>query len=429
MTKTKLSMGVLLMSGLFLFGCSSKPGASTPGAAGTSGGAGTSGQAGTTGNMDASTNPATLPNGHCVSGAYPRDGIGCMCLSNVPNVCVDKCTDIRTDNDNCGACGTKCDANASCNAGKCGPVPVVVVPAAAGCTSLHIAVGGTSLYWTDEGHGTVKSMPLAGGAGATVAMAETTPTSLVVAGTTVFWLSGKMIRKSTAGAAATTVVTSPDPINGFTASVDGATVYFSALTKVMQVPAAGGAAVVVASEEHAGVPGALALDGTTLVYPCDINGDVDVVELAAGKVSSCGAEDDAGALVQVMCTRIARSQGSLFLGSILATGHRAYWADNPTIKGGDSTPGAAQSNDSIASTASTNGSISALTNSGTTLLFAEYDKAMPATSGYIDKAPLVKDSTTIILARAQNAPGSIAADTTKVYWSTGDCKIMSTLLQ
>jgi hypothetical protein len=396
------------------------------GAAGSSGQAGTTGQAGNT-NQDAATdmNPAAIGDGRCVSGAYPRDG-ACMCLANIPNVCGDKCTDETTDNDNCGACGNKCDASAACNAGKCGPIPTVLVPAAAGCTSLHIAVGGTTLYWTDQGHGTVKSMPVAGGTATTVAGTETIPTSILVRGTTVFWLSGNVIRKSTAGAAATTVVTSPDAINGFTSSTDAATVYFSALTKVKQVAAAGGPAVDVASEEHAGIPGGLALDGTALVYPCDINGDVDVVELATGKVASCGAENDAGDLLQVMCTRIARSQGSLFLGTILATGHRAYWADGTTVKGGDTTPGGAQNNDSIASTASTNGAITALTYAGTTLLFAEYDKAMAANSGFIDKAPLVKDSNTTILARGQNAPDSIASDGTKVYWSTGDCKIMST---
>jgi Stigma-specific protein, Stig1 len=435
MTKTKLSMGVLLLSGLFLFACGGKTPAGTPGAAGTNGQAGTSAQAGTTGqagttatNQDAATdkNPATTADGKCVTGAYPRDG-ACMCLSNVPNVCGDICVDMMLDNDNCGACANKCAATASCNAGKCGPMPATVIPAAAGCTSIHIAVVGPTLYWTDQGHGMVKSAPVAGTPVTMIAMGEAAPTLIEVRGTTVFWQAGMTIRKSTAGAAATTVVTSTDPINGFTASVDGATVYFSALTKVKQVAAAGGAVVDVASEEQLGKPNALALDGTNLVYPCDVNGDVDVVQLAAGKVASCGKEDpDGGALLQVMCTRIARSQGELILGTVVATGNRAYWANGATLHANVSSQGALQVNEQVASTIGTN-SVSTMTFSGTNLFFAEFDPDITKKgTGLIEKTPMVKDSTAVAVARGQNGPASIAADATKVYWSTSDCSIMST---
>jgi hypothetical protein len=158
MKKSNLSIGMLLVCSVFL-ACSKS---STPGGtAGTSGGAGTTGAAGTTAQTDGGS--ATLPDGGCAVGAYARNGV-CSCQTDMPTVCAGTCTNIMTDESNCGACGTVCKATATCTAGHCGPEAKTIVPAnATGCQGLHIAVSGGTIYYTDMGAGKVSSVAVAGG--------------------------------------------------------------------------------------------------------------------------------------------------------------------------------------------------------------------------------------------------------------------------
>jgi hypothetical protein len=437
MTKINMTIGALLVGSLYVAanfaacnGGGSQTGAAGSSAAGTSatGAAGSSatGAAGSSSNTDAGSMSATLADGKCVINAYPREGGICMCQPSTPNVCGDRCTDTKTDNANCGMCGKACPATSTCNNGTCGPEAMTVVPAAAGCMSMQIAVGDGKIFWTDLGHKTVKSVPVAGGNATVISMVETGPTLITVRGTTVFWLDGGMIlKKSVAGAAPTVVYTSTTKINGFTVSADGMKVYFSTGVTVKQVMTAA-TAIDVALEEHEGVPGALALDpnGTTMVYPTDLNGDVDIVYLKDGMVAKCGKEDPAnpGMYLMVNCTRIARSQGSLFKEAVVAVAGKVYWVDGTSVKGGDSAPGAAASNDTYGSTLENN--ITALTANATTIYFAEAKS--DGTEGIIEKTAMMKDSTPVQLARGQKGPNSIATDATKVYWSTSDCSINAT---
>jgi hypothetical protein len=446
MKKINMTIGALLVGSLYVAAnfaaCngggsqtgaagSSAAGSSATGAAGTTctGAAGTSatGAAGTSSNTDAGAMSATQPDGKCVTNAYPREGGICMCQPSTPNVCGDRCTDTKTDNANCGMCGKACPATSTCNNGTCGPEATTVVPAAPGCMSMQIAVGNGNIYWTDLGHKTVKYAPVSGcGAVTTITDATATgPTLITLRGTTLFWLDGMVIKKSVGGAAAEVVYTSPTKINGLTVSADGMKVYFSTGVTVKQVMTAT-TAIDVALEEHEGVPGALALDpnGTTMVYPTDLNGDVDIVYLKDGMVAKCGKEDPAnpGMYLMVNCTRIARSQGSLFKEAVVAVAGKVYWVDGTSVKGGDSAPGAAASNDTYGSTLENN--ITALTANATTIYFAEAKS--DGTEGIIEKTAMVKDSTPVQLARGQKGPNSIATDATKVYWSTSDCSINAT---
>jgi hypothetical protein len=467
MKKFTLSIGVLLLGSVFFSAgsmfsaCSSSSNVTPTGAAGTTGAAGsTTGAAGTgaagsttgtagTGstNKDGSADgySATTPDGRCVIGAFVRDG-ACMCQGDNPNVCSMGCTNLQTDNDNCGSCDTKCGATSACLKGTCTAAPVNTVPAAAGCIkmvgsreySLSIAVANGNIYWADAGHGTVKSQPVAGGAVTMIASGEMAPHMLAIAGTTPVWISSvagpkgdgglevitSTLRKAgAAGAAATTLATGMNEaggIQGLVPSADGMTIYFSSNTAINSVPLAGGTVTNVGNEDHGGLPGALALDGMKLAYPTGQNGDVDIMTIMAGTVASCGINNAAGELdpaKQINCLRVARSQGSLVLGTMAAKANRAYWADGTNLKANATTAGAPQANETVAMS------------SGTEIksLVLSTDKVYFVHDDVVERSATAADSTAETLARGQKAPVSVAVDATKVYFgNSGDCTINST---
>jgi hypothetical protein len=449
MKKFTFSVLTLLSIGAFALGstfsaCSSSSNNSNPGAAGTQGqagsAAGTTGQAGMDGS---SSNDASYPvmaaDGKCVSGAFVHDG-KCSCQPDVPTVCKNGCTNVMTDDNNCGGCDHACGPEQTCNAGVCGATPTTLVPSASGCTKtvgkanlgISITISGSTLYFADAGHGAVKSVPVAGGNVTTISTTEKAPHAIVATGTTVLWINSvegqpgdagvvpitATIRKSVGGAAPTdlTMVTNTTGgINGLLLSADGATLYFSSDTNIKKIPVAGGTATDVAVEEHGGIPGAMALDGTKIVYPTDLNGDVDVITVSGTTVAKCGKNGDDGELdpdAQINCQRIARSQGGLFQGVIAARGDRAYWLNNTSVKANSTAPNAGQSNEDIAQS-----DVAAIT-----ALAISTDKAYFGDDGLIEVAPLMPTAGEVKgkhVARAQPTPTSIALDAMKVYWATG----------
>ena len=125
-----------------------------------------------------------------------QDG-GCACAPGSDKVCdgpardggtVPTCIDSMADPNNCGACGTKCDPTVACISGKCGKAPTALVAAATGCTSIHMAYENGKIYWTDQGHGTVKSIATTGGAATSIATGEMAPTLIIVRDGNVYWV-------------------------------------------------------------------------------------------------------------------------------------------------------------------------------------------------------------------------------------------------
>jgi hypothetical protein len=478
MTFVKASLGVLLVSGSLLACGGTSHDQASPGSGGSSAGvngqAGSGGQAG--GTSDASVDGPVRPDdaGHCpMAGAYPRDGGICVCQSNVPDVCGSVCVNTQTDVDHCGACDTKCPATSVCSQGKCSPPPTVLLPApapaatadggAASCGPLRLATAGTTLYWTDTSKGTLNSMPGAGGTPTVIASAQMAPTFLQVVGTNIFWLNSatKTIMKSalTAGAP-TPVVTAPSAdaeVGGFTVSPDGQTLHFSStktdssarpLGTISKVAVAGGTVTVVGSEDH-GLPGAVAIDGTTIVYPVDRTGDVDAISIVAGTLAQCGLPAPGGGDdIGVDCNRLGRSQGELFVDAIFAFGGSAYWVDGSILKTElTSVPGGTF--DDVATSVNSN-PISAFTMDGTTSAYFTEEGSRnchpkstndagactlfdPATPALVEKTPLTKDSSAVPLARFTDPRDptqatratSVAVDAAHVYYATVDCAILS----
>jgi prepilin-type processing-associated H-X9-DG protein len=436
MNKLNLSIGVLLVGSL-LVGCGSKSG--TTGAAGTTGTAGTTGAGGGAGAPLGDSGPkATLASGTCKSNAFLHGTDPnkiCVCQDATPTGCDTACVDLKTNDDNCGACGTKCAMNATCVAGVCGASPTSAVAKPTACSTMALASAGGMLYWTDTMNKKVLSMSTTAAAGTAptvISSTETSPTVIAVRGTTAFWLDGMVIRKSAASGAPSVVYTSTVPVHGIAASEDGATVYFTVgdgladatMGKVQKVTAAGGGTPTdVALEEHMGVPTALAVQGSLVAYPCDINGDVDIATIGTVP-AQCWAspgEEPVGKM-NIGCARIARSQGSLNQTVILAAGANVVWVDGHNLKMNELNATAVASNKSIASP---DNNIHSIALGGTSKVFlVEFDDAAP-TTGTVQKVAMAEGATLVPLARNINGPQSIAVDGKKVFFATADCEIQT----
>jgi hypothetical protein len=400
------------------------------GDAGFTGAAGSLGDAGVTGAAGAPpitmcSTQATRADGSCVVGAYKRMGV-CACQDGTPCICNGSCVDPLTDDDNCGTCGVRCGPTSTCQYGKCGPPVVNFLPAAPGCGGIDLAIQGDTLYWTDAGHLSVNSRPLAGGVPRMIAFPEKSPKMITVAGSTVFWVyADQTIRKWVAGGTPTDVVSVTSPIGGLTVSLDGATVYFSSSTNVYSVPATGGTPTVVTMELHGGIPRALALSGNRLAYPTELNGDVDIATILAGQPSTCGKDDGNGNIINFACNRLARSQGELFEEQIFALpGGRVVWADGANLKAETSPSDANTFIPFDVITSTLNNSISGLAGNGMNLYFGESSPG-DGTGGVVYHSTMAPNQTALRIARGQNNPRSLAIGPAKVYWSTSDCTVES----
>ncbi len=405
----------------------------TTGAAGTVGTAGISGAGGTGGSavIDGGA-VATNADGTCKAMAFKHSGV-CVCQAATPKACATSCVDLRTNNDNCGACGNACAPHATCNAGVCGPSPTTfVAKPVANCGAMSLVAANGTLTWSDTGNKKVFQMSTSavGATPTAISRGETTsPTIVVVRGPTVFWLDGRVIRKSVCGAISV-VTTSPVPIHGLAASADGGTVFFSTgdglslstIGKVTRVAAIGGLPLDVVIEEKMGIPGALANSGSFVVYPTDINGDVDIATIGATP-AQCWASlgEDAPGMMNLGCNRIARSQGSLNQTLILASSSSVFWADGHNVKMNALGATAPSSNKALASP---DNNVQALALGGTKVFFTEFDDGAPAT-GTVQKVPMLEGANWVALARNLNGPASVAVDGNKVFFSTKDCEIQT----
>jgi hypothetical protein len=179
----------------------------------------------------------------------------------------------------------------------------------------------------------------------------------------------------------------------------------------------------VAFEERGGQPAALALDGDRLMFPTDLNGDVDVVYLSPDSATSrCGKVGPNGESLYVACQRAARGQGSLLVDQIVALPNRVLWADGPSLKSSPTAPSASPRNDVVGSSP-----LDSITGFAANPMVAYFSTSAPDQnpSGVILRAVVGGDGTSVRIARGQRAPRVGAIDNARVYWSTSDCAIMA----
>ncbi len=455
---TILLPGVLLASGLFI-NCSSDSGTTSPvfpaagaagavssagapgaGAAGASGAAPASGGGGasagtggmsTAGAAGAVTGTPPGANNKCVPGALLHtEDMLCYCQPTTFNYCTDGCFDAQSDADHCGSCTTKCGATQVCDAGKCGGTPSTFVPAQTGCGPIHLALAGTTLYWTETMSGKVKSIATAAGSTLkTISSTEKSPAQIVANATAAYWIDGdttNKVMKSVGGATptaaytATAAYTQSDQagaINGITLDAAG-NLYVAEFKTIYKVPAAGGAAVKVGHEDS-GVPHALSVDDTLhlIGYPTAVNGDVDIMTMGGTDSAVCASADSTTA-TNANCIRVGRSQGSLNFDTMLVSGGKAYWGNQAQVQSASSTD-AAGTNTTIASGDGSASNLPALAFTGGNTTFFVDDVGVVSTS------PLTASATAKLLARGQMGSTSIAADATNAYWAAADCSIQS----
>jgi hypothetical protein len=410
-------------------GAARSPGPPATSDAGPIGSAGAS----AAGSSPASAGVATRADGTCVTNAFKRSGV-CTCEVDIPDVCRDTCVSLSSDPDNCGACGQACAPTAVCVAGRCGPSVSNVVPAAAGCGSLELAVADGALFWTDRAHGTVERLSLGASAAVaptTIATHESNPGLIAVSGSNVFWIddapTATLRQGSTSGGAPIDLATETNTtsgIRGVAVSGDGLTVYYSAGTKVKGVPVGGGAPFDVGQEMRGGLPTALGIEGGTIGYVAALNGTVDVITANGGATARCGDIDPTdGTLLMVDCERLGGCTPEAFTQRFFVRERQAYWANGADVHVGPAGTGPTAGWQQVTSTLF-GGPITGLAMGPDSIYFAEKpDVYPPMNTGFIEKAALAPSSTAIPVARGQAEPGAMAVDATNVYWATSDCAI------
>jgi hypothetical protein len=368
---------------------------------------------------------------------------------------VPTCIDSTTDPNNCGVCGTKCDPTVACIAGKCGKAPSALVAAATGCKSIHLVYDGGKIYWTDEGHGTVKSIATTAGATATsLATGEMGPAMLLVNNGTVYWIdngNGSIRSVAAGGGTATTLVAMPPAqgttppcdtgcmsayvdenkgIHGLTFSPDGNTLFFSAGTDVFKVAKTGGAVTNVGYSEgpRHGIPGALAVDAKYAYYPTGVNGNVEILPITM----ACDVAE-ATSTEPTCPLRQARSQTPLVLDTIYLRGDKLYWGVGQAIRvgsiGAKLDAGLSGVDGTDYSPAINAGNITGFALGTTNAYFGEFPAAQGnPEDGLIERAgnpPYTgaNPPNAVVIARKQPNPTSFAVDGTNVFWTTSDCDI------
>lgn len=380
--------------------------------------------------VDARGGSPSLPNGLCVKNAIEVHG-ECRCHDEVPTVCGAACTNVATDPDNCGACGRVCGPSSICAGAACSPSATPVVPGYQNCEGITLTAGPGVLYWTDRHHGTVNRLSAACGA-QTLASKEVNPSLLVVSGTSLFWTAPATgtvttIRKlSLVGGSPVDLVTETDlrgGIPGLAISDDGATLFYSAVTKVRGVPVAGGASFDVAVEEGGDLPMALAISGGTIAYLTGINGAIDVVTFHPGVVASCGKLDPTDPMGQrllgVNCTRASIGSSEPYVGGLLLRDGDVIWSASGYISSNPASGPAPMLNQPIASTLM-NGQVTALAaGPGTDVFLAE--------DGFIERTSTTSGKgIATVIQRGQPSPSSMVVLGANLYWSTNACAINRT---
>jgi hypothetical protein len=420
----------------------------------------------------------------CAGNAFRPDGGACTCEESSPTLCYydaapPQCVDTTLDWDNCGGCGVTCKPTAACNGALCGKQTTQLVAPSPGCISMRVVYDNGNIYWSDMGHGTIKSIPADGGTVTTIVPNQaivpsqaiaaeqngtlgalpfpSSPhlplaTPLLVRAGTVYWVgastsggAGTTILSATPGNAPTTLLAaamdpapSPissaldaapvietaaqnPPINAIALSPDGSTLYFAAGTRFYSIPTTGAGTVTYVGyaegPEH-GEATALVSDGSYLYYPTNLSGNVEILSLT----SMCGA--DAG---ETCPLRVVNSR-TLVPDTIVVRGDSLYWGEGFRVV--QASISAFLSGAPGIEGTSLPGTVSSadLTGFAIGTQYAYFGEPGADDTGYIERGampPFESGSTpsAIVIARGQPWPTSFALDGARVYWTTSRCDI------
>lgn len=325
-------------------------------------------------------------------------GATCVCQSDVPTLCdydggqTPQCVDTTSDTSNCGGCGITCGPTSACVNSVCAKPPSQLVAPAPGCVSIRAVYSGGNIYWSDIGHGTIKSIPAGATGGTPTTLASglniasiQTPTgpllwpngpdaaALIVHNGTVYWIgsdgpttcadaglctggAGTTIMSVTAGGTPKTLLKmsmdpGPSPVSALDAafpieipgqnppiltmalSPDGNTIYFAAGARFYSIPSSGAV----------GTPDG---GGTTYVGYAEGPEHGEATALTADSTYLYYPSNLAGNVeilnFSVMCdpvaagnelcpVRIAESQGNLVYDTIFTRGDGLFWGNGSNV--------------------------------------------------------------------------------------------------
>jgi len=342
-----------------------------------------------------------------------------------------------------------CDSSVGCKAGKCGTKATQFASAGTGCGSLKITYSGGKLYWADKGHGTINSLAMAGAAPTQITTGEMAPLRHRRHMGSVYWINtgNRTVRKFRVGdtaasnvAAGSAADAGTGTIHAIAVSADGSTLYYSRDTCIIgsrrpgprrpvlrphrrppAPPAHRGRSACVGSSEWGsnGIPSALAVDTKSAYYTTDQSGNVEIMSLATG-----------------LEFKVAQSQGGLLLDTIHVDSGHLYWAnDNGVYVNTSFVVGQDAGNRRYAGRPDAGSR-----QRGHRVRHRQHQRLLRrrrlrrevaahfATAGTVVTDILARNVPVLATDDAgthQPMPNSIAVDGTNVYWTTGDCKIMT----
>jgi hypothetical protein len=374
----------------------------------------------------------------CPKGGFACKQNVCTCPVNTPDVCGTgadaSCAAKAMDPNNCGECGTKCEAGAACVAGMCGATPKDLTTSA-GCGAIRLAIQGKNLVWTESKLGKVRSMPLAGGAPTDLAMGRMSPSQIAVDDAAVYWIEqadvagmSKIYKQKGAAAPVamkTATVGAMDKIAAL--AVAGGKLYYTLGFNIHAISSdetSNAADVIVGTAINkdfdppveSGDPSGLAVSDKLIVWTTGNRQGVEGDDLAAGSTGY---------------VELGQSQGGLLLQDIALDATYGYWANGPNIVRNKLTAATPIPDPAVTSTPGFDPITAFAINATNVYAGAEMGlllkhSLLPPTDPNDEKTIVPPD----VIARDQTAPSSIVLDSTSVYWATTDtdCVIRSTPL-
>lgn len=408
----------------------SMTGAGTGGSGGSATGGGASGGSGGTAQNNGM---ACTKTSECPAAGFACKNSLCSCTTDKPEICgtgtTAACVDKMTDPNYCGDCTTKCDAGATCVAGKCGAKPTMVATATGCGGGAYLATDGKTIYWTEKG-GKVGSVPVGGGAPVYIATGQASPTQIFADSTGVYWLNEadgkagtstvvkKALDATPASAPKVLVTSTTTPLTGI--ALNKGLVYYAEGSNVHQVTLDAQDKVtkdiIVAiavkydggAMEITGIPIGIAASDTYVVFTTPVRGSVEA-HTVAGAVTN-PTDNKPG------YSKLGKSVGALsHTGNVGVDATYGYWLDAAKVERSMLTT--QEGLYDVVTQSSANLTSFAL---GPAKVYLADESGNLFSHGL---APAAGDDLPTPVARDQMGVSAMAVDATNLYYITGECVI------
>jgi hypothetical protein len=307
-----------------------------------------------------------------------------------------------------------------------GPEPIELATSS-GCGSTRLVVVDGTVYWTEQGTGTVKSVPTTGGPTTVIAAGQSQAGALAVDDSSIFWVAGggKTVMKKPLMGGSPEVFVKPTAVpevwgdeNDINALlVDRGYLFVGRFTFALKVPTEGGNPQVIAHspDPDMGRPAAFAIDADHL-YQTELKHVAISRETLDGQ--QMGVLEDHMTKQMLAPDRLAVSQDPLLMDAIALANGQVFWATRAEIRFHPVDQLETTLPETLlTASADTRDSITGFVISDGVVYFG------PPNDNVVERAPL---STRVpeVIAQYQMSPHQFAADAGSIYWHTADCRVM-----